>query len=190
MAPRPRRSRSLARPTRRRVSPRAPLARRVRPPLGGATDCFCFHGNRPMTWFSRAAPIAAAREGVEPPSRAEEAARAVPIADSARGQGEAAGEHGRRARGRSEGVGRTTREAVRERGEGGARAGRATQLARAAEQGTLAIASTTRPVNKRVETVPGCSAQKQKSDQSTRGLGARQTSSNPGPRRKTSANPD
>lgn len=29
-----------------------------------------------MTWFSRAAPIAAAREGVEPPSRAEEAASA------------------------------------------------------------------------------------------------------------------
>lgn len=38
-----------------------------------------------MTWFSRAAPRAAAREGVEPPSRAEEAARAVPSAGSVRG---------------------------------------------------------------------------------------------------------
>lgn len=69
-----------------------------------------------MTWFSRAAPRAAAREGVEPPSRAEEAARAVPSADSARGPEK----RRRRERRRSEGVGRTTREAVREQGEGGA----------------------------------------------------------------------
>lgn len=40
-----------------------------------------------MTWFSRAAPRAAAREGVEPPSREEEVARAVPSADSTRGRG-------------------------------------------------------------------------------------------------------
>lgn len=54
-----------------------------------------------MTWFSRAAPRAAAREGVKPPSRAEEVARAVPSAGSVRGvcvwRGEeAAGERGRR----------------------------------------------------------------------------------------------
>lgn len=68
MAPRPRRSltlaRSLALPpyAAPRLAP-GPLVRRVRPPPGGAADCFCFHGNRPMTWFSRAAPRAEAREG-------------------------------------------------------------------------------------------------------------------------------
>lgn len=60
----------------------------------------------------------------------------------------------------------------------GAGAERAAQLARAAEQGTLARASTKRPVNKRVETVPGCSAQKQETDQLTQGLGTRQIFSN------------
>lgn len=49
-----------------------------------------------MTWFSRAAPRAAAREGVEPPSRAEEVARAVPSADSTRGRGKQRGRSERR----------------------------------------------------------------------------------------------
>lgn len=99
-----------------------PLVRRVRPPPGGAADCFCFHGNRPMTWFSRAAPRAAVREGVEPPSPAEEAPRAVPSTGSARGAvGSQEASAGGGERRRSEGAGRTTREAVRERsGEGGA----------------------------------------------------------------------
>lgn len=71
-----------------------------------------------MTWFSRAAPRAAAREGVEPPSQAdEEAARAVPSAGPARG-GEVRRAGGGTRR-RSRGEGRPTREAVRERGEGG-----------------------------------------------------------------------
>lgn len=75
-----------------------------------------------MTWFSRAAPRAAAREGVEPPSRAEEeVARAVPSAGSVRGVwGKQRAGAGGGTRRRSEGVGRTTREAARERGEGGA----------------------------------------------------------------------
>ena len=34
----------------------------------GAADCFCFHGNRPMTWFSRAAPSAADPRGGSHPS--------------------------------------------------------------------------------------------------------------------------
>lgn len=70
-----------------------------------------------------------------------------------------------------------------------ARAERAARLVGAAEQGTSARASTTRPVNKRVETVPGDSAPKRKANQWTRALGQRRTPSNPWPRRKTSANP-
>lgn len=79
-----------------------------------------------MTWFSRAAPRAAAREGVKPPSRAEEVARAVPSAGSVRGVCVCGGGRKPRAsagggtRRRSQGVGRTTREAARERSEGGA----------------------------------------------------------------------
>lgn len=63
-------------------------------------------------------------------------------------------------------------------------------MVRAAERGTSAIASTTRPVNKRVETVPGDSAQKRKTDQWARGLRKSRTSSNPWPRRKILANPE
>lgn len=145
-----------------------------------------------MTWFSRAAPRAAAREGVKPPSRAEEVARAVPSAGSVRGVCVWRGGEGSRGRARAEGRAGVLKAWAVPRGRrpgSAARAERAARLVRAAEQGTSARASTTRPVNKRVETVPGDSAPKRKADQWTRALGQRRTSSNPWPRRKTSANP-
>lgn len=63
-------------------------------------------------------------------------------------------------------------------------------MVRAAQRVTSAVASTMRPVNKKVETVPGGSAQKRKTDQWARGLRKSRTFSNPWPRRKILANPE
>lgn len=110
-------------PTRPRVS--VP-ARGVRLPA----DCFCFHGNRPMTWFSWAAPKAADprwgggggwREEATPAREGGGAGRTKSTRE-----GEQPGERGRRKAGvrsrrRSTGEGRTTREVCAGEVEGGAR---------------------------------------------------------------------
>ena len=64
-------SRSLVRPGPAPPLPRSPCSAARR----GAADCFCFHGNRPMTWFSRAAPSAADPRGATTPARGGGAGR-------------------------------------------------------------------------------------------------------------------
>lgn len=139
-----------------------------------APDCFCFHGNRPMTWFSRAAPRTADPRGEEPPQRGKEAARDVP-STPARGTSPASAGGGTRASVRADALkvravprGRRARERLRvEQGPNWSKQLNMElwRLPQRSESPT-----TTRSVNKRVETVPNHSAQKP--GKRTNGFGA------------------
>lgn len=151
-------------PTRPRVSGRP--ARRVRLPA----DCFCFHGNRPMTWFSWAAPKAADPKwggrtggGVRGEATPAREGGGAGRTKSTR-EGEQPGERGRReaagvrSRRRAPGEGRPTRE--RPRVEPGPNWSEELQRELWGQPRRSDSAATTRFVNKRVETVPNPSSQK------------------------------
>lgn len=124
-------SRSLVRPGPAPLLPRSPRSAA----RSGAADCFCFHGNRPMTWFSRAAPSAADPRGATTPARRGGAGRTKSTVEGGSARRARAEEHSRSRR-RSKDMGRTTREACEGAGEGGASA----QLVQRAKLRTLETA--------------------------------------------------